>query len=76
MCLILLEKKGRTSLCCELGGGWRDPGVEAATRGSCLASSCLVQRNLLGRGREEFYFLASIWVGLQELLGAECHGAG
>lgn len=62
MCLILTEKKGRTSLCCELGGGWRDPGVEAAA-----LCSCLVQRNPLGSSREKFHFLACIWVGLGEL---------
>lgn len=71
VCLILTEKKGRTSLCCELGGGWRDPGVEAAARCSCLG-----QRNPLGRSREKFDFLGSIWVGSEELLGAACCGAG
>lgn len=71
MCLILTEKKGRTSLCCELGGGWRDPGVEAAAWCSCLG-----HRNPLGRSREKFYLLGSIWVGSEELLGAACCGAG
>lgn len=50
--------------------------MEAATRCSCLARPCLVQGNPLGRSREEFYFLGSIWVGSEELLGAECCGAG
>lgn len=36
MCLILPEKKGRTSLCRERCGGRRDPGMDAATRHSCL----------------------------------------
>lgn len=76
MCLILPEKKGRTSLCRELRGGRRDAGVDAVTQHSCPARSCLALAGAEDdpdhpcRSRDASYCTGSGRVGLEELPGA------